>query len=56
MSAPIPVLSDQSDRCRQNAFVLDDWMVLRFTPRRIDDHPDEVIDEVRRGIDLRSRR
>ncbi len=40
------------DRARQNAFVLDGWLVLRFTPRQISDRPDAVVDQIRQAIAL----
>ena len=35
------------DRWRQNRMVLDGWMVLRFTWRMLEDHPDEVVEMIR---------
>lgn len=38
----------ESDRWRQNALVLDGWLVLRFTWRMLTQRPDAVLDAVRR--------
>ncbi len=38
------------DRWRQNRMVLDGWMVLRFTWRMLEDHPDEVVEMVRNAL------
>jgi very-short-patch-repair endonuclease len=43
----------ETDRWRQNRMVLDGWLVLRFTWRMLEDHPDEVIEMVRRALALR---
>jgi len=40
----------ESDRWRQNALVLDGWMVLRFTWRMLTEHPEAVIDAIRRAL------
>jgi very-short-patch-repair endonuclease len=45
----------EADRARQNAFVLAGWTVLRFTPRRLDDHPEQVIAEILQAIEMLSR-
>lgn len=42
----------ESDRLRQNALVLRRWTVLRFTYRRLVEEPDQVLAEVRAGIEL----
>ena len=38
----------ENDRWRQNALVLDGWLVLRFTWRMLNERPDAVLDAVRR--------
>lgn len=45
----------ESDRWRQNALVLDGWMVLRFTWKMLCDHPDKVVRDVRAALALRRR-
>jgi very-short-patch-repair endonuclease len=40
------------DRWRQNAIVLDGWRVLRFTWKMLEEHPDRVIETVRKGLTL----
>ena len=44
----------ENDRWRQNALVQDGWVVLRFTWRMLEDHPEVFIAGVKRAI--RSRR
>ena len=46
----------ESDRWRQNALVLDGWMVLRFTWAMLRDHPDVVLRDIRTAIKIRRRR
>lgn len=46
----------ESDRIRQNALVLDDWTVLRYTYRRLKDDPGGVLAETRAGMELAARR
>jgi very-short-patch-repair endonuclease len=46
----------ESDRWRQNALVLDGWMVLRFTWAMLRDHPDVVVHDIRTAITIRRRR
>lgn len=46
----------ESDRWRQNALVLDGWMVLRFTWEMLRDHPDVVLHKVRAALADRRRR
>jgi very-short-patch-repair endonuclease len=40
----------ENDRWRQNALVMDGWMVLRFTWRMLEDHPATFVARVRRAI------
>lgn len=40
----------ESDRLRQNALVLDGWMVLRFTWRMLEDDPTYVLATTRRAL------
>jgi very-short-patch-repair endonuclease len=40
----------ENDRWRQNALVLEGWMVLRFTWRMLEDHPDVFIARVRKAL------
>jgi very-short-patch-repair endonuclease len=40
----------ENDRWRQNALVLEGWLVLRFTWRMLQDHPEEFVSRVRRAI------
>ncbi len=40
------------DRARQNEFVLNGWMVLRFTWWQLIQYPDQVIREIREAIEL----
>lgn len=42
----------ESDRRRQNLLTLDGWVVLRFTPTMIEDHPTEVVDAVLRALEM----
>ena len=42
----------ESDRRRQNALVLRHWTVLRYTYRRLVEEPDQVVAEIRAGIQL----
>lgn len=46
----------ESDRWRQNALVLDGWMVLRFTWAMLRDHPDKVVRDIRTAMTIRRRR
>ncbi len=46
----------ESDRWRQNALVLDGWMVLRFTWTMLCDHPDVVVRDIRAALAQRRRR
>lgn len=47
----------ENDRWRQNALVLEGWVVLRFTWRMLEDHPDLVIAAIREKVaSLRSAR
>ena len=46
----------ESDRWRQNALVLDGWMVLRFTWAMLCDHPDVVLRDIKAAITIRRRR
>ena len=47
----------ENDRWRQNALVLENWHVLRFTWRMLEDHPELVIAAIREKItSLRSAR
>lgn len=46
----------ETDRWRQNALVLDGWMVLRFTWAMLRDHPDVVVRDIRTAITVRRRR
>jgi very-short-patch-repair endonuclease len=43
----------ENDRRRQNALVLDGWLVLRFTWRVLTEHPDQVLEAVRLALALR---
>ena len=43
----------ESDRLRQNALVLDGWLVLRFTWRMLTDDPDYVIRVTREALAVR---
>jgi very-short-patch-repair endonuclease len=45
----------ESDRWRQNALVLDGWLVLRFTWRMLDEHPEHVIETIRRALTMQGR-
>lgn len=49
----IGVEAFETDRWRQNRMVLDGWMVLRFTWRMLEDHPEKVIEMVRQALALR---
>jgi len=40
----------ESDRWRQNTLVLEGWMVLRFTWRMLEDHPDLIVELVTEAI------
>lgn len=44
----------RSDRRRQNAVVLDGWLILRFTWDDFCRHPDRIVTEVREAMRLRS--
>ncbi|MBB3328794.1 endonuclease domain-containing protein [Microlunatus antarcticus] len=46
----------ESDRWRQNALVLDGWMVLRFTWAMLRDHPEVVVRDIKTAIAIRRRR
>ena len=46
----------ESDRWRQNALVLDGWMVLRFTWAMLRDHPEVVVRDIKTAITIRRRR
>lgn len=47
----------ENDRWRQNALVLEGWVVLRFTWRMLEDHPDLVIAAIQEKVaSLRSAR
>ena len=46
----------ESDRWRQNALVLEGWMVLRFTWRMLVDHPEVVLRDIRTAMAVRGRR
>lgn len=45
----------ENDRRRGNAFALDGWTVLHFTPRQIYDEPDWVLAQIRSAITMLSR-
>lgn len=45
----------ETDRLRQNALVLEGWLVLRFTWLMLNDDPDYVIDMTRRALTQRDR-
>jgi very-short-patch-repair endonuclease len=45
----------ETDRLRQNALVLEGWLVLRFTWFMLNDDPDYVIDMTRRALTQRDR-
>ena len=40
----------ESDRWRQNALVLDGWLVLRFTWRMLTEYPDKVLARIRQAL------
>ena len=46
----------ESDRWRQNALVLEGWMVLRFTWAMLVDHPDVVLRDIKRAMRISRRR
>ena len=46
----------ESDRWRQNALVLEGWMVLRFTWTMLVDNPEVVLHDIRRAMAIRHRR
>ncbi len=47
----------ENDRWRQNALILDGWLVLRFTWRMLEEHPGRFVADVRSAIaSLRSAR
>jgi very-short-patch-repair endonuclease len=46
----------ESDRWRQNALVLEGWLVLRFTWRMLVDHPEVVLRDIKRAMVIRRRR
>ncbi|MGI3785511.1 MAG: DUF559 domain-containing protein [Janthinobacterium lividum] len=43
----------ESDRWRQNALVLDGWLVLRFTWRMLTEQPDRVLEAIREALAIR---
>ncbi|SEP77840.1 DUF559 domain-containing protein [Microlunatus flavus] len=43
----------EDDRWRQNALVLDGWLVLRFTWRMLVEQPDEVLETIRQALAIR---
>jgi len=43
----------ESDRWRQNALVLDGWLVLRFTWRMLDEHPAAVIARIGQALAIK---
>ena len=45
----------ESDRWRQNALVLEGWMVLRFTWKMLVEHPEKVLRDIRTAVHIRSR-
>ncbi|SDS85839.1 Very-short-patch-repair endonuclease [Microlunatus soli] len=45
----------ENDRRRGNAFALDGWTVLHFTPRQIYDEPDRVLAQIRSAITMLTR-
>ena len=40
----------ENDRWRQNALVLEGWVVLRFTWRMLEDHPEVFVERVKRAL------
>ena len=46
----------ESDRWRQNALVLDGWMVLRFTFAMLRDQPEKVLHDIRTALAICRRR
>jgi very-short-patch-repair endonuclease len=46
----------ESDRWRQNALVLEGWMVLRFTWKMLVDRPEVVLRDIRTAMAIRRRR
>ena len=44
----------ETDRWRQNALVLDGWLVLRFTWRMLTEHPEHVLETIRRALAIRA--
>lgn len=44
----------RADRRRQNAVILDGWLVLRFTWDDFCRHPDRIVGEIRAAVSLRS--
>ncbi len=46
----------ENDRLRQNALVLEGWMVLRFTWAMLRDHPADVVRDIRKALADRRRR
>ncbi len=45
----------EGDRYRQNALLLDGWLVLRFTWRMLTENPDYVVQMTRQALELRDR-
>ena len=45
----------ENDRWRQNALMLDGWLVLRFTWAMLRDHPDVVVRDIRAAVAGRGR-
>lgn len=45
----------EGDRYRQNALVLDGWLVLRFTWKMVTEYPDYVVQMTRQALELRDR-
>jgi very-short-patch-repair endonuclease len=43
----------ETDRWRQNLFVLDGWMVLRFTWTMLDEGPNDLLDQIREAMEQR---
>lgn len=47
-------LGRQRDGRRQNALVLDDWLILRFDLQDLRNDPDRIADELRAALDIRT--
>ncbi len=43
----------ESDRARQNALLLEGWLILRFTWRMLTEDPEQVVATTRRALALR---